>query len=1017
MFQRKLLAVVGVGFLLSFFIFSSKAVAVTDGVAVSALIAGTDNLIGATSNWSFSATSSQELVRGDVVKFVFPDLVGSTAPFVLGGASASSFSGAIDLYQNLTTNLLLNPSFESATSSWTQQIDGTAVVSVTTTVANVGGTSAIQITNDNASGDVFLYQSLSTTPGANYSVSFYARGLTGGETARVLIMDNNAGIICPEDNPYSFNFVTHEWACPANLAELLGVGAPFLFDSVLTNEYARFSTTTIFATTTSMEVAVLTGGAAAFNNQTILFDAVQFESGTTVNTYETQGVSANQSSRTLFGFVSSTIPAGSIFNVNVQNVVNPVGPLTSFANLIWDFYAGTPVDTSQPWGSLTTTKALASSTAVSVGRAGGPIVADISTSITPSSALSSATNVDYTFVFTATSSIPVGGKIALNFPSTFNIAGATVALADNSSINGAGAPAPQITNGAVSVVTTYGRNQILLTTSNAVTIAHDTLTVKVGGITNPATTGTFSNFFVFTTKANGGLLDGSTSGYTDETIYGSNVPTSTVQLFTPGVTLSSTSATVAEDSGTATYTVVLTSAPANDVVIAVAETSADFSVSPTSLTFTSVNWATPQTVTITATSDSLVEGTETSSITHTATSVDGNYNSIAIFSITVTITDNDVAGNGGGGGGGPSITGPYNLVLSINSNATSTSNQIVTLNLGAANATQMMVSENSAFTGAIWESVVTSKSWIFSSATGTKYIFVKYRDGYGSVSSVVSASITLLTPTSIIPVVPVTPVVPIVAPVVPPIEVPIYVEVVPILTNPESKIIISDINDLSLQPATSLIFKYSYTNDTEEKLRIRLVRQVLNAKGTVIASTRAYRNIKAGEQSSVDVNQFIGRYWTPGEFRERIRIYNSQGQIIEENSFNFVVEKLKYKYLAKGGLGEDNAIVFDQIIWEKNKTDVRLPAVWRLAYSYTNQTDIKQDIRMLREIVNTKGEVVYVSRGHWRMDPGEMYKMITSQSLLGTLLPGDYLLRVRALDYKTGELLAENSANFAVELK
>jgi|GEM_PF-1549422 len=134
-----------------------------------------------------------------------------------------------------------------------------------------------------------------------------------------------------------------------------------------------------------------------------------------------------------------------------------------------------------------------------------------------------------------------------------------------------------------------------------------------------------------------------------------------------GVTLSNTTRTVAEDSGTATYTVVLDSAPSANVVITVSESSADFSLSPSTLTFTTGNWSTPQTVTITATSDSSVEGTETSTITHSAASSDNNYDGISISNVTVTITDNDSNNSPGGGGGGSFSTAPSAPTVAVSS--------------------------------------------------------------------------------------------------------------------------------------------------------------------------------------------------------------------------------------------------------------------------------------------------------------------------------------------------------------
>ena len=61
---------------------------------------------------------------------------------------------------------------------------------------------------------------------------------------------------------------------------------------------------------------------------------------------------------------------------------------------------------------------------------------------------------------------------------------------------------------------------------------------------------------------------------------------------------------------------------------------------PTQLVFTTANWATPQTVTVTAVDDAVVEGSHSGTITHTASG--GNYTGLSIASVTATITDNDV---------------------------------------------------------------------------------------------------------------------------------------------------------------------------------------------------------------------------------------------------------------------------------------------------------------------------------------------------------------------------------------
>ncbi|MEG4442456.1 Calx-beta domain-containing protein, partial [Microcoleus sp. AT9_B4] len=108
------------------------------------------------------------------------------------------------------------------------------------------------------------------------------------------------------------------------------------------------------------------------------------------------------------------------------------------------------------------------------------------------------------------------------------------------------------------------------------------------------------------------------------------------------ITQSGGSTNVSEGGVTDSYTVVLNSQPTNDVTININPDSQSTS-STNSLTFTSANWNVPQTVTVTAVDDNLVEGNHNSTINYTASSSDTNYNAISITPITANITDNDVA--------------------------------------------------------------------------------------------------------------------------------------------------------------------------------------------------------------------------------------------------------------------------------------------------------------------------------------------------------------------------------------
>ena len=113
---------------------------------------------------------------------------------------------------------------------------------------------------------------------------------------------------------------------------------------------------------------------------------------------------------------------------------------------------------------------------------------------------------------------------------------------------------------------------------------------------------------------------------------------------TPGVTVSKTALTVTEQDTTGgSYTVVLDSEPTATVTVTVAgHAGTDVTRTPGTLTFTTSNWDTVQTVTVTAGDDA--DTTDDSvTLTHSAASTDTGYNGITIAGVVVTVRDNDTA--------------------------------------------------------------------------------------------------------------------------------------------------------------------------------------------------------------------------------------------------------------------------------------------------------------------------------------------------------------------------------------
>lgn len=110
-----------------------------------------------------------------------------------------------------------------------------------------------------------------------------------------------------------------------------------------------------------------------------------------------------------------------------------------------------------------------------------------------------------------------------------------------------------------------------------------------------------------------------------------------------GFSIGAISGNTTEDGGSATFTVRLNTSPTASVTISL--TSNDLTegtVSPSSLTFSSANYSTPQTVTVTGVNDSIVDGDITYSVaTGAASSSDSDYSGMNPSDVLVINTDND----------------------------------------------------------------------------------------------------------------------------------------------------------------------------------------------------------------------------------------------------------------------------------------------------------------------------------------------------------------------------------------
>ncbi|MEM7183704.1 MAG: hypothetical protein AAF518_22540 [Spirochaetota bacterium] len=107
-----------------------------------------------------------------------------------------------------------------------------------------------------------------------------------------------------------------------------------------------------------------------------------------------------------------------------------------------------------------------------------------------------------------------------------------------------------------------------------------------------------------------------------------------------GVSITATDDSTNESGDTASYKVILGTAPTANVTVSITNDS-QATLSSNSLTFTTGDWNVAQTITVTAVDDSVTEGPHTPNITHSVSSSDSNYNGIFVSNPSITILDND----------------------------------------------------------------------------------------------------------------------------------------------------------------------------------------------------------------------------------------------------------------------------------------------------------------------------------------------------------------------------------------
>ncbi|MFA6548016.1 MAG: S-layer protein domain-containing protein [Candidatus Magasanikbacteria bacterium] len=234
------------------------------------------------------------------------------------------------------------------------------------------------------------------------------------------------------------------------------------------------------------------------------------------------------------------------------------------------------------------------------------------------------------------------------------------------------------------------------------------------------------------------------------------------------------------------------------------------------------------------------------------------------------------------------------------------------------------------------------------------------------------------------------------------------------IAHPESNVFFGGVATNSYLSGETMKFYYKYQNTTENPIKIKIVRQLVNSKGKAVTSAQAFKTLKAGDAVSNNVKQTFTASLPAGIYAVKVKVYDAKNKIVDENSFPI---ELKKKYFILNEISDDTDIAWDAKIWSQVKTNVRLPVNLKLRFSYTNNTDAKHIVKIVRELIDENDDVKATKTSKWVMKVGEKDQTTFTQWLGENLATGNYTIRIQAYDWTSKELLAENSAGFTVEAR
>jgi len=209
-------------------------------------------------------------------------------------------------------------------------------------------------------------------------------------------------------------------------------------------------------------------------------------------------------------------------------------------------------------------------------------------------------------------------------------------------------------------------------------------------------------------------------------------------------------------------------------------------------------------------------------------------------------------------------------------------------------------------------------------------------------------------------------------------------------------------------PMSSLAVTLNNQQTTVSSSSVTLAVSAQNAKWMAVANDSSFAGISWEPYNATKDWKLL-----PGDGQKTvyIKFRSAEGAVSEAYKLNLTLKESNNKPVqttttitASKEIVKNN----DLNLNIKNQDQYTAGSLLQLSYQYTNDTKKTTKIRVTRELLNSQNKVLKRAYGQATLKPGKSFTNNTKEKLPTTLKDGDYSVRVRVYEQKTGKLIMQD---------